>query len=203
MGRFPQLLLVLFFGTLLHAQEQPHVTQMDLSQQISVGAGAVITRKTTVNGVKFEPTSAGAYEASYRYRILRHLSAQVDYDFFMNAQKYLASGQQTAIRSQVHVLTGSAVFTFGTPFSKRMESFISVGGGALVYVPRDANGLAKQTINQFSIGGGDDFLLTHKVRIRAEVKGLTYKAPDFGFASIRTNKYVNTVIPTLGVVYSF
>jgi hypothetical protein len=149
---------------------------MDLSQQISVGVGAVITRKTTVNGVKFEPTSAGAYEASYRYRILRHLSAQVDYDFFMNAQKYLASGQQTAIRSQVHVLTGSAVFTFGTPFSKRM---------------------------QYSIGGGDDFLLTHKVRIRAEVKGLTYKAPDFGFASIRTNKYVNTVIPTLGVVYSF
>lgn len=197
------LFSILFFGSLLCAQEAPHTTQTEARQQVAVGAGVSVTRKTTVNGVKYEPTTAGAYEVSYRYRLFRHLSLQADYDLFQNTQKYLTGTNLTTIGSKVHVATGSAVITFGNPLSKRFESFITMGGGAMIYVPRNDSGLASQTVNQFAIGGGDDFLLTHRLRIRAEVKGLTYKAPDFGYSSLHTTKYVNTVVPTLGIVYSF
>ncbi len=208
MKHFPILFWILLTVTALQAQQQspalpvgPH--QADPHQQIAVGAGIALTRKTTVNGIKFEPTTAGDYEVSYRYRLTRHFSAQADYDLFMNSQKYLAGGNLTRIDARVHAVTGSAVFTFGNPMSKKFESFITAGGGALIYQPRNATGLAQQTVSQFAIGGGDDYLLTPKLRIRAEVKGLTYKAPDFGFAGLRTKKYVSTVIPTLGIVYTF
>lgn len=203
MGRLTILLSVLFFGTILSAQETPHIKQADLPQQIAVGGGIVVARKTTVNGVKYEPTTAGAYEVSYRYRILKHVSVQADYDLFMNTQKYLVGSKLTSIGSDVHAATGSAVITFGNPLSKRFESFITVGGGALIFVPRNEGSLASQTVNQFSVGGGDDYRLTHNLRIRAEVKGLTYKAPDFGLTSIHTTKLVDSVIPTLGIVYTF
>lgn len=203
MKHFPIFLGILLGATVLQAQQQSPALSADPHQQVAVGAGIELTRKTTANGIKFEPTTAGDYEISYRYRFLRHLSAQADYDLFMNSQKYLASGSLTRIDARVHAVTGSAVFTFGNPMSKKFESFITVGGGALIYQPRDAAGLARQTVGQFAIGGGDDYLLTRRLRIRAEVKGLTYKAPDFGLAALHSKKYVNTVIPTLGVVYTF
>ena len=197
------LFSILFFGSLLYAQEAPHTSPTEARQQIAVGAGVSVTRKTTVNGIKYEPTTAGAYEFSYRYRLLKHLAAQADYDLSLNTQKYLAGTSLTAIGSDVHAATGSAVIPFGNPLSKRFESFITVGGGVLIFVPRNAAGLASQTVSQFAIGGGDDYLLTRRLRIRAEIKGLTYKAPDFGFSSLHTTKYVSTVLPTLGIVYCF
>jgi hypothetical protein len=203
MPRFTLFLLALLTAATLCAQEQPHTTQTNPRQQIAVAGGLTVTRKTTAGGIKFEPTSAAAYEFSYRYRLMRHISVQADYDFNRNTQKYLVGSQLTSIGSDVHAITGNAVFTFANPLSKRFESFVSVGGGALLFEPRNQGSQASQVVNHFSLGGGDDLLLTPHLRLRAQVKGLMYQAPDFGLSSIHRDKFVSTVIPTLGIVYSF
>lgn len=183
-------------------EEAPYATQ-GTRNQVYVGGGVAVARKATIGDVKYEPTSAGDYVVSYRYRLTKHISAQGDYDLFINTQKYLVGGDLTSIGVYTHAATGSAVVTFGNPLSKRFESFITVGGGALIFEPRNESNLSSQTVGQFSIGGGDDFLLSRNLRIRAQIKGVIYKAPDFGLSSIHTDKYVQAVLPTIGIVYSF
>lgn len=185
------------------AQENTPPASQRERNQVYVGGGVVVTRKTTVNDVKYEPTSAGDYEVSYRYRLTKHIAAQGDYDLFINTQKYLAGGDLTSVGVYTHAATASAVVTFGNPLSKRFESFITAGGGALIFEPRNEASLNRQSVGQFSIGGGDDFLLSQHLRIRAQIKGIMYKAPDFGISGVHTDKYVQTVLPTIGIAYSF
>lgn len=194
--------MVLLAGATLAAQVKAPATPQK-RQQVYLGAGVVVTRKLTSDGVKFEPTSAANYELSYRYCVLKHFAVQGDYDLFLNSQKYQTSGGLKSIATDVHAGTANAVIPFGNPLSKRFESSITFGGGALTFVPRNASGLSSQTVGEFSIGGGDDLLLSHNLRIRLQVKGIMYKAPDFGVKSLHTDKLVQTVMPTLGVVYSF
>lgn len=200
---FSAICLFATFSVSIAAQDNQPPAKHDSRQQISLQGGATITRKTTINGIRYEPTTSGDVSFGYRYRFTRWFSAEADYDVFRDTQKYQTSSGITAIGTNIHAASANAVITFGNPLSKKFESFITAGGGVLLYDPHTLANSSYQNRSFFVIGGGDDYLLSKHLRIRAQVQGLTYKAPDFGIASIHTDKYVQTVIPTIGVVWSF
>lgn len=77
--------------------------------QITVQGSGVFTRKVTVQGVTYRPTSSGGGMVGYRFNFSRFLGAEVEYDFFRNTQKFETSSTLLSLRTNVHAATGSAV----------------------------------------------------------------------------------------------
>jgi hypothetical protein len=78
-----------------------------------------------------------------------------------------------------------------------------VGGGAMIFNPSGTDFTALQTRNVIVFGGGADFPITRHLAIRGQAKTYLYKAPDFTFSNLRTTKYVQTMVPSVGLVFNF
>jgi opacity protein-like surface antigen len=172
-------------------------------QQVTLQGSGVFTRKVTDSGVTFKPTSSGGVLAGYRFNINHWLGVEGDFDGFRDSQKFLTSINTTALKTNVYAATGSAVISLPNPLTKKFQSFMSVGGGALIFDPQDTSLVPRQTRNVISFGGGVDIPVSRRIAIRAQAKTFMYKAPDFELSSLRTDKYVQTMIPSVGVVYKF
>jgi len=172
-------------------------------QQVTLQGSGVFTRKVTDSGVTYKPTSSGGVLAGYRFNINRWLGVEGDFDGFRDSQKFLTTTNTTALKANVYAATGSAVISLPNPLTKRFQSFVSIGGGALLFDPRDTSFVPRQARSVIAFGGGVDLPVSRQIAIRAQAKSFTYKAPDFEVSSLRTGKYVQTMIPSVGIVYKF
>jgi len=187
----------------LVAQEVAPAVQSAPRQQVSVMGSGAITRKVTDAGVTYKPDTVAGFSAAYRYNLRRWLGAEAGYSYLPETQRFVSAGGTTAIDADVHAVTASAVFQFSNPLAKSIKSFVTVGGGALLFEPRHDSLLKMQVRNTIQLGGGEDFPLSRRLLLRVQIASFTYKAPDFGLTSIHTNKYVQTVVPSVGLVYRF
>jgi opacity protein-like surface antigen len=171
--------------------------------QVAIQASGFFTRKVTDSGITYKPTSTVGGSIGYRYNINRWLGVEADGDYFRNSQKFLTSTTSTALRTNVYAATGAAVVNLPNPVIKRMKSYVLIGGGAMVFHLRDTDVFDPQFKNVIVFGGGADIPVAPHIAIRGQVKNFMYKAPDFGLSSIRTNKYAQAMVPSVGVVLSF
>ncbi|NYF78587.1 outer membrane protein [Granulicella arctica] len=196
---------VIFLGSLCHfagAQAIETATRTP-RQQVSVQLGADFTRKVTDAGITYKPTSSGAAEVGYRFNINRWLGAEGDFDFFRDSQKFILSSTTASLKTNVSVATGSVVINLPNPITKRFKSFATVGGGAMIFNPTGTDFTAVQSRNVIAFGGGADFPVTRHIAIRGQAKTFLYKAPDFKMSDLHTSKYVQTMVPSVGLVFSF
>ena len=75
----------------------------------------------------------------------------------------------------------------------------------MVFDPRNTSiaGAQRQARAAFVYGGGLDYDLTHHLVLRAEYRGLVYKAPDFNLAGLNTDKVTHLAQPSAGIVIRF
>lgn len=172
-------------------------------QQVAVSVGGSITKKVSDDGLTYDPTSAGLAEGSYRFYFKRWLGVEADYDYFHNSQKYLTPTSTFRLKSDVHTLTGGAVLNLPNPLTKRIQSFLFVGGGAMFFVQPNATSFESQWVPMIAFGGGVDVPFSRHVALRLQGKNYLYKAPDFGAGAPKLDKYAQTLVPTAGVVFSF
>lgn len=172
-------------------------------QQVTVAASGSFTRKVTDDGIAFDPTSALDGSVGYRFNITRWLGIEGDYDFFRNSQKYISSTSTAQLPTDVHVATGAIVINIPNPLTKRFTSFFSAGGSEMLFYPRNTDAFDRQLKNAVMIGGGIDLPVSRHFAIRVQDKTFLYKAPDFKIADLHTNKYVQTMIPSAGIVFKF
>ena len=197
---------VIFMATLCNfaaAQAIETAKSSITRHQVTLQGGAVFTRKVTDSGIAYKPTSSGAGLVGYRFNINRWLGVEGDYDFFRNSQKFMISSNSTSLKTNVNVATGSAVINIPNPITKRFKSYAFVGGGALIFNPPGTDLTVLQTRNVVVFGGGVDFPIARHIAIRGQAKTLMYKAPDFTMSNFPTNKYVQTLVPSAGLVFSF
>ena len=171
--------------------------------QVAVQAGGEFTRKVVDSGITYKPTSSGAGLVGYRFNINRWLGVEGEYDFFRNTQKFSVSSSSVSLRTNVHAATGAAVINLPNPLTKRVRSYAFVGGGALLYDPRDTDLIYRQFTNVIVFGGGVDIPIARHLAVRGQAKTFMYKAPDFTMTNLRTSKYVQTMVPSVGLVFSF
>ena len=126
-----------------------------------------------------------------------------DGDYFRTTQKFLTSSTSTSVRTNVYAATGAAVISLPNPLTKRMKSYALVGGGVLVFHLRDTDLIDPQFKNVIVFGGGVDIPVAPHIAIRGQAKTFMYKAPDFGLSAIRTTKYAQAMVPSVGVVLNF
>jgi len=60
-----------------------------------------------------------------------------------------------------------------------------------------------QTKTAFIYGGGADINLTRRFAFRFQYRGLVYKRPDFGLASLNSDATTHTAQPSAGFVIRF
>jgi outer membrane immunogenic protein len=183
-------------------------TAQEGRSEISLQGTGFFTKDADGQGNSQRTTNSGGFLLSYRYNIKRWLAAEAVYGYDRNTQQYLAPAGFSRIQANVHQVTGGFVFRLPAPARFRISPYVLAEGGALVFDPTGNRfgtvaGAQRQTAGVFAYGGGADLPIAKHISLRAEYRGLVYKAPDFNLASLNTDKVTHTAVPSAGIVFRF
>jgi outer membrane autotransporter protein len=176
--------------------------------EISLQGTGFFTQSTSGNGSAYSTTQTGGILGTYRYHLNHWISAEGAYGYDANSQKYLLSSQTFRIQWGIHQLTGSLVLNLPSRASSRLNPYVVVGAGALMFEPTGnqfdtVSGAQSQAKGVFVYGAGVNYALRKRLSLRVEYRGLVYGAPDFGFGVLSTNSVTHTAVPSLGLTYRF
>ncbi len=175
-------------------------------QDVSFSASGLFSPDVTGNAVHKSSTSTIGFLGSYRYLLTPRSGLELNYGFAQNSNKYVVSFIPNGrVHTRQQELSTAYVYNFTF---KRFNPFAEGGVGALIYTPiKDSltNDLdAKGSTNIGAVfGAGIAYELSPSFDIRAEYRGFLAKAPDFGIANVKTNRYQVTSMPAIGVAYHF
>ncbi len=198
-GLFITVTSILLFAMAAMAQESRN--------EISVQGTGFFTKDSDGNGISRTATNTGGLEVGYRYNINRWFSAEANYGFDRNTQRYFSEAGQAKVQSDVHNVTADVVVKLPLHISK-FSPYALAGGGGLIFHPTGNGGgfvpgADTQAKGAFLYGAGADYVLTNHFSLRAEYRGFVYKDPDFGLQSLKTDTWTHTAQPSAGIVYRF
>jgi opacity protein-like surface antigen len=176
--------------------------------EIGAQGTGFFTTDTTGPGTTQRSTYTGGLLVGYRYSFNRWLAAEGVYGYNRNTQEYIAPVGFARVQSNIHQATGGLAFRLPAPARFRFSPYLLAEGGALIFDPT-GNAFAsvaaaqRQATGVFAYGGGADFPLFRHVALRAEYRGLAYRAPDFGLSTLNTNAIIHTAEPSAGIVFRF
>jgi opacity protein-like surface antigen len=175
--------------------------------EVSVQGTGFFTKDSSGNGISRTTTNTGGLEVGYRFRINRWFSAETNYGFDRNTQRYFSSVGQSRIQSDVHAITADLVVNLPLSF-KKINPYVLAGGGGLIFHPTDNRGgfvpgADTQGKGAFLYGVGADYALTRHFSVRAEYRGFVYQNPDFGIGALNNDTWTHTAQPSAGFVYRF
>lgn len=176
--------------------------------EISVQGTGFFTSSSSANGSSYSATEAGGVLGTYRYHLNHWISAEGAYGYNLNTQKYFFSSNAFRIQSGIHQFTGSVVVNLPSRAKSRLNPYFLAGGGALLFKPtsdqfNSLSGAQSQTRGAFVYGAGLNYALHKGISLRAEYRGLVYKAPDFGFGALAANTVTHTAVPSIGLSFRF
>jgi opacity protein-like surface antigen len=176
--------------------------------EISLQGTGFLTKDSTGQGTTQRGTETGGFLIGYRYHFNRWLAAETVYGYERNSQEYFSSAGLSRVQADIHQATGGFVVSLPTSAKWKFSPYLLAEGGALVFDPTgnafgSVAGAQRQAVAVFSYGGGVDYVLTKHLSLRAEYRGLVYKAPDFGLAGENVDKVTHTVQPSAGLVFRF
>ncbi|MGA9641063.1 MAG: porin family protein [Terriglobales bacterium] len=198
-GLFLTVASILLFSIIAMAQESRN--------EISVQGTGFFTKDSSGNGISRTTTNTGGLEVGYRYNINRWFSAEANYGFDRNTQRYFSSGGENRVQSDVHGVTADVAVKLPLHISK-FSPYALAGGGGLIFHPTGNGGgfvpgADTQAKGAFLYGAGADYVLTNHFSLRAEYRGFVYKDPDFGLQSLKTDTWTHSAQPSAGIVYRF
>ena len=182
-------------------------TAQDSRSEISLQGTGLFTRDTNGQGVSRTTSDTGGFMVGYRYHLNRWLSAEGNYGFDRDTQKYFSSLGGSRVQTNVHTATADLVVNVPLPF-RRLSTYVLAGGGGLIFNPTgnrggSVPGASTQGKGAFLYGAGADYALTRHFSLRAEYRGYVYKDPDFGLRALNTNSWTHTAQPSAGIVFRF
>jgi len=202
----------------------------DFRQEISTQGTGNFTSSTndllsniTSSASNSQSTRSGGFLIGYRYHMARWFAIEGDYGFTRQTQNFfdptnILNGSITsALKTNVHEITGAAVITSGP---HRVRPYGLIGGGAILFRPVSAPvnqilGIANtigfgpsETKPAFLYGAGVDIGLNRFLALRAEYRGLVFSAPGFQIPGISllglsTHGLTHMAQPSAGLVWRF
>jgi opacity protein-like surface antigen len=179
----------------------------EVKNEISVQGTGFFTKDSTGNGISRTTTNTGGILVGYRYHVNRWLSAEANYGYDRNTQKYFSNAGFAGVQSNVHALTADAVVNLPLSIGK-FSPYALAGGGSLIFNPTGNNGGSvpgadTQAKGAFLYGVGTNYVLSRRFSLRAEYRGFVYKDPDFGINALNTGSWTHSAQPSAGIVYRF
>jgi len=184
------------------------VAAQENRSEISLQGGGVFNKGVTGNGTSYSATDSGGVLGTYRYHLNHRMALEGAYGYNMNSQKYSGASGAFRIQSGIHQFTGNLVLNLPSQRHSRLNPYLLVGGGALLFAPtsNQFNTISQaqsQTRGVFSYGVGFNYGIYKGLSLRAEYRGLVYSTPDFGFGALATNSVAHTAVPTVGLSLRF
>jgi outer membrane immunogenic protein len=173
--------------------------------EISVQGTGFFTKDTDGNGIQQHATDTGEFLLGYRYNFNRWLAAEANYGYDRNTQFYFG-GSPAHVQADINQITGSAVVKL--PSFARLQPYALAGAGALVFDPTGNfggtfAGATLETKATLVYGVGAQYAFTRHFSLRAEYRGLVYKAPSFNLAGLNTDSWTQIAQPSAGIVFRF
>jgi opacity protein-like surface antigen len=183
------------------------VTAQESRSEVSLQGTGFFTKDTNGQGISRTTTDTGGFLVGYRYHVNRWLSAEANYGWNRDSQKYFSTGGFSRIQSDVHTATADAVVNLPFP-NNRFSPYVLGGGGSLVFHPTgNAGGFLPgadtQAKGTFVYGAGANYILTKHLSLRAEYRGYVYKDADFGVKALNTDTWTHTAQPSAGIAFRF
>ena len=191
------------------------LTTLTLAQEsrsdLSVNVTGAFSTQSAGNNVTQDPSNSLGFLATYRFKVNRLNSVEVNYGITRNTQYYATRSVLTgepnffAVQSNVNEVTADYVLTPGK--SGKLSPFLLAGGGALIFNPTGnsfgATPSGTEIKGAFSYGGGADYRILRNLALRFEYRGLVYKAPDFYVPGLATGSFGHMAEPSIGLVFHF
>jgi opacity protein-like surface antigen len=192
------------FASLSFKQSLAQTSRSEVSASITGN----FSKESDGQDVMQTPSQSAGFLANYRYFFGSKSAVDLNYGYTRNDQNYFFNNPfgGASIQSNVHEATAAYVFV---PFkSHRLSPFVLAGGGALIFSPTNTFnnsfvGAETQAQGAFLYGAGADYTLFGGVAVRAQYRGLLYKAPDFNVPGFSTGGWGHMAEPTVGLVFRF
>jgi outer membrane immunogenic protein len=177
---------------------------------VSLGATAVFSKKSSGNGTELAPTNSGAFLATGRRRFTSRSSVALNFARTKDSQLYNTGLFTYRVPVRISEFSGAYVFSFLQ--SEKVEPFVFGGAAGLsFYVNNYAVsssqqillGETRQTQPALLYGAGADYHVWHRIAVRLQYRGLVYKAPDFSGPNFFTGARGHLAEPGVGVVLKF
>jgi len=177
-----------------------------IANEFAVQVDGWFTQDSLQSGIPHVSTNSAGFNIGYRRHVASWFSLEANYDYGRIANKYTNAGASFAVQSQIHGISGNLVV--GPRNATGLRPFVLVGGGALVFNPTNNAGGAvpgnqRQTRGTFDFGAGLDLAFWSRLSLRLEYRGFLYQVPDFGLATLHTNKHTISSVPSVGLVFTF
>jgi outer membrane protein W len=168
----------------------------------------VFGETVTGNGIQQKQTNSAGGLLSFRYFFGKYAGVEANYGYTRNSQNYSGTSiGVVGVQAGVHELTGALVLRYGP---KPVQPFVLVGGGLLMFHPTSHAisvvplPIGNENHGGLLYGGGADLKMVKAVGLRVQVRGLRYQAPEFHVApTLHTGQTMNTIEPTVGLVFKF
>jgi hypothetical protein len=168
-----------------------------------------VTGAANGNFIRDDTTESGGGMFSFRqpWRPWAGYEANVGYT------KFFESYNKNVVKVESNVTDFSVSYLFQSPSVFGVQPYVSVGGGIIVFSPvsgtlTDLNSpttksLPSQLLPEFVFNLGINYPIFSRLGVRAGMRGLKYKTPDFHQFSIDTKTLRTTLEPNIGVYYRF
>ena len=179
--------------------------QVEQPSQISVQGTGLFTTSINDQTPSYSATDSGGLLVGYQYQFSKWFGVEGNYGYSRNTQNYFTLGGSPSLQTDIHQTTAALVAYIPVGL-RRIRPYALGGGGALVFNPTDkfvVPGAGQQTRGTFLYGGGANFDLTSHFGLRAEYRGLAYKAPDFQLSTLNADKFTHTAQPSFGFYARF
>ena len=175
-------------------------------QDVSFSGTGLFAPQVNGNDVQLNSSGALGLLTSYRYMLTPHSALELNYSFAQNSQAYKTSFIAGRVHSREQEITGAYVYSLN--FKKNFNPFAEVGVGGLIFTPIHDYGTTfldtKQNTNIGALfGGGLAYEISPSFDVRIQYRGFVCKAPDFGIAGYKSNRYYVVSTPALGIAYHF
>jgi opacity protein-like surface antigen len=183
------------------------VTAQENRSEISLQGTGFFTSDSNGQGISRTTSDTGGFMVGYRYHLNRWLSAEGNYGYDRNTQKYFAGFGESRVQANVHTVTGDLALNLPLP-TRRISTYVLAGGGGLIFDPTgniggSVPGAGNQGRGAFLYGVGADYVLSQHFSLRGEYRGFVYKNPDFGLRALNTDSWTHTAQPSAGIVFRF
>jgi opacity protein-like surface antigen len=208
MIRLKMLVTGLFVALLFTS---PSMAQELLRNEVSAQGTGFLTKDSQGNGIRQHTTDSGGLLVSYRFHFNRWLAADGSYGYTRNTLQNFTSTGRLNVQTNMHQTTGALVVTSPRSFFW-FSPYALAGMGALTFDQTGNTtgntrgfllGSDLQMKAAFVYGGGGDINLTRRFALRFQYRGLVYKRPDFGSASLMSGPTTHTAQPSAGFVIRF
>jgi opacity protein-like surface antigen len=182
-----------------HAQES--------RQDISIsGIGLIEPFIASQTDVQVHSNYALGALASYRFMLTPSIALEGNYGItYQNKIHYYVNPNNYQVATRTQEISGEVVKTFNF---RKFNPFLEGGPAGFIFLPIRNTGttnldVRRQTTVGAVYGAGFAYEISPSFDIRAEYRGMISPVPTFDDTQLKTNKWYNIYVPTIGVAYHF